>query len=98
MTSRQCLSTHSRLDRLCGVSALQGYLYFTRFNDRVGVRVLVSENFLSADNSLTFVLVGRLHAVSCLLKYSPLLSFGSQLSRFYFNGIDMPVHLLRALF
>ncbi|KAJ7186567.1 hypothetical protein C8R46DRAFT_1341942 [Mycena filopes] len=27
---------------LCGVSALQGYLYFTRYNDKIGVRIVAA--------------------------------------------------------
>jgi hypothetical protein len=38
------LYTCSLSASLCGVSALQGYLYFTRYNDKPGVRFLVSDN------------------------------------------------------
>ncbi|KAJ7889780.1 hypothetical protein B0H14DRAFT_3126835 [Mycena olivaceomarginata] len=35
-----CVCKDSAARYLCGVSALQGYLYFTRYNDKLGVRSL----------------------------------------------------------
>ncbi|KAJ7112115.1 hypothetical protein C8R44DRAFT_798112 [Mycena epipterygia] len=50
---------------LCGVSALQGYVYFSRYNDKLGVRLLVISS-LQRSNSL-FTLPSGLDFLSMAL-------------------------------
>ncbi|KAJ7727437.1 hypothetical protein DFH07DRAFT_970194 [Mycena maculata] len=64
---------------LCGVSALQGYLYFTRYNDKIGVR-LVSIYYYMLPHFGSFAplnAVTKELVVECLI--SAVITFTSQM-------------------